>query len=107
MLKFNPTAGQDFNKKFEGVTTSEAFAKKFETFVRPKERLEPTANENTSNPSKRQKISSIEHAVLLPATRRITPKSDEENSFNEQEMDEKIQHHFKGTSTLANTKTTF
>ena len=110
LANFNANA-TDFNKKFEGISTSERFITRFYELCR-----QPTLNDqmlvqssseeqrvSLHPPAKRQKLSSkkvkpsMEHAVLMPATSRKESKSDNETEeFDEDEMDEKIEEHYKG-----------
>ena len=105
LTKFDPTATPSINRKFEGILIAEVFAKTFAKITHPAdgELIMPNPstrvidNTTTLNPAKRQKVSSsMEHAMLLPATRRkyVTSKTDEEtleSGYNEEEMDEKTE----------------
>jgi len=108
LIKFDSTASPSINRKFRGIKTAKDFAKTF-TQLTDQANSDPTTPQPSTqavdkttnlNPNKRRKVTaSMEHSVLLPATRRkeITNNPGEETStYDEEEMDNKIQDHFIG-----------
>ena len=112
MVVCTNTTMTDFNKKFEGISTPEKFRRRFNELVFEEPTIhEPPPSRSSSEeqlrslqlPAKQQKLSSkkgkpaMEHVVLMPATRRKEPISDDDaEDFDEDEMDSKIDDHYIG-----------